>query len=388
MPYSLEPNSAPARIGIVGTGFIATGLLSVLSHSKRKPPTAVFSRRPASQLSGRAAELAVTNTDELIANCDLVVECSGDVHHAAPIVEAVMAAGLPVVTMATEFHVTIGSYFADKGMITEAEGDQPGCLGALHEEAVELGFDPLVYGNIKGFLNHYPTEEDMQFWSKKQGISIPQVTSFTDGTKIQMEQAFIGNGMKADILCRGLKGYSDLDLHEGGEQLARDAEAHGMPASDYLLNSKLPPGVFITGRNKEADPSVLRYLKLGEGPFYTLIRPYHLCHLEIPRSIRRALSGQAPLLNNSTEPTLMVCAVAKRDLKAGESITRAIGGFAVRGEAIRIKDAHNLAPIGLMDGSRILRNVEKGATISLSDVELPATRATEIWHELNAAVIG
>ncbi len=388
MPNSLDPNSKPARIGIVGTGFIATGLLSVLSHSTRLTPTAVLSRRPARELSESAAELAVNTTAELISKCDLVVECSGDVHHAAPIVEEVMAAGLPVVTMATEFHVTIGSYFADKGMITEAEGDQPGCLAALHEEAIEMGFDPLVYGNIKGFLNHYPTEEDMRFWSEKQGISIPQVTSFTDGTKIQMEQAFIGNGMKTDILCRGLKGYSELELHEGGAQLAREAEELGKPVSDYLLNGKLPPGVFITGRNKEADPSVLRYLKLGDGPFYTIIRPYHLCHLEIPRTIRRVLSGGPPLLNNSTEPTLMVCAVAKRDLKAGESIKRAIGGYAVRGEAIRIENARNLAPIGLMDGCRVLRDIEKGATISLSDVELPATRATEIWHELNAANIG
>ena len=40
-----------------------------------------------------------------------------------------------------------------------------------------MGFFPLVYGNIKGFLNYNPTMEDMKFWSKKNGISLNQVTS-------------------------------------------------------------------------------------------------------------------------------------------------------------------------------------------------------------------
>ncbi|QQL46389.1 NAD(P)-dependent oxidoreductase [Sulfuriroseicoccus oceanibius] len=343
-------------------------------------PAKVLSRRPKDQFSGRVADLHTDSINELVDNCDLIVECSGDVHHATPIVDAAMNAGLPVVTMATEFHVTVGSYFAGKGLITEAEGDQPGCLAALHEEAVEMGFSPLVYGNIKGFLNHQPTVEDMEFWSNKQGISVPQVTSFTDGTKIQMEQAFVANGLKTDILTRGLSGIEGMGLEEGGNYLAERAEHHGKPISDYVLNGKLPPGVFITGRNEEADPNVLRYLKLGDGPFYTLIRPYHLCHLEIPRTIRRVLDGGGVLLNNTTTPTINVCAIAKKDIAAGTDVANAIGGQFFRGEATRIADEPNAVPIGLMDGCRVIRNLEAGQTVTLDDIELRDTQATQIWQ--------
>ena len=97
--------------------------------------------------------------------------------------------------MNSEFHVTVGSYFVDKGLVTEAEGDQPGVLAQLHEEAISMGFKPLVYGNIKGFLNENPTADDMEYWGNKSGISLDMVTSFTDGTKVQIEQTLVANGL-------------------------------------------------------------------------------------------------------------------------------------------------------------------------------------------------
>ena len=114
-----------------------------------------------------------------------------------------MAASIPVVTMDAEVQVTTGSHFARKGLFTEAEGDQPGCLAALREEAVQMGFLPLVYGNIKGFLNHNPVPDEMAFWAKKQGISLDKVTAFTDGTKVQIEQGLVANGLGAGILRPG-----------------------------------------------------------------------------------------------------------------------------------------------------------------------------------------
>lgn len=69
--------------------------------------------------------------------------------------------------MDAELHVTTGSYLTRKpGLITEAEGDQPGCLAALKEEALAMGFQILAYGNIKGFLKLNPSRDDMQYWSR------------------------------------------------------------------------------------------------------------------------------------------------------------------------------------------------------------------------------
>ena len=49
-------------------------------------------------------------------------------------VTLLVRAGRPVVTMDSELQVTTGSYFVGQGYITEADGDQPGCLARLHEE--------------------------------------------------------------------------------------------------------------------------------------------------------------------------------------------------------------------------------------------------------------
>ncbi|MFM7182234.1 MAG: NAD(P)-dependent oxidoreductase [Verrucomicrobiales bacterium] len=379
LPLNLE---TPARIGVVGTGFIACGLLSILAGAPDMRPARVLSRRNPTELSGLALENYTDSVQELIDTSDLIVECSGDVHHGAEVIHAAMAAGKPVVTIGTEFHVTVGSWFVGKGMLTEAEGDQPGSLAALHEEVTNMGFRPLVYGNIKGFLNHHPTDEEMEYWSRQQGISIQQVRSFTDGTKVQMEQAFIGNGLGAGIITRGLLGPAGLSLKEGGELLASRAKTMGKPIADYLLNHHLPAGVFITAEHPHAGMEVLRYLKMGEGPYYTLLRPYHLCHLEAPRTIRRVLRGGPPLLDNSAYPTLGVCAVAKRKLEAGENVVRGHGGNKARGEAFALAEIPDAAPLGLLAGSKIRRRVQPGDVLTLDDVELPDTFATRIWHEL------
>jgi len=88
--------------------------------------------------------------------------------------------------MDSKLQITSGSWLAKKGLITEAEGGQPGSIAALYKEVLSMGFEPLVLGNINGFLNHNPTEEGMVYWESSQGISLEQVTSFTDGTKIQI----------------------------------------------------------------------------------------------------------------------------------------------------------------------------------------------------------
>jgi predicted homoserine dehydrogenase-like protein len=372
----------PARIGVVGTGFIACGLLSILAGAPDMRPARVLSRRNPTELSGLALENFTNSVQELIDSSDLIVECSGDVHHGAEVIHAAMLAGKPVVTIGTEFHVTVGSWFVGKGMLTEAEGDQPGSLAALHEEVTNMGFRPLVYGNIKGFLNHHPTDEEMEYWSRQQGISLQQVTSFTDGTKVQMEQAFIGNGLGAGIITQGLLGPSGMSLREGGEFLAARAKILGQPVSDYLLNHHLPAGVFITAEHPHAGAEVLRYLKMGEGPYYTLLRPYHLCHLEAPRTIRRVLRGGPPLLDNSTNPKLGVCAVAKRKLEPGETMVRGPGGNKVRGEAFVLDGIPDAAPLGLLAGARLRRRVQPGDVLLLDDVDLRDTFAARIWFDL------
>ncbi|MCK4580151.1 MAG: NAD(P)-dependent oxidoreductase, partial [Dehalococcoidia bacterium] len=233
-----------SRIGIVGTGFIAKGLVMALAERRDLAVSKVLTRTEVGQRTGFPRQELLTNSsDELIDNSDLVVECSGDVIHATNVVNQVMAASLPIVTMDSELQVTTGSYFARRGFITEAEGDQPGCLAALKEDVIQMGFRPLVYGNIKGFLNHCPTRDDMEFWAEKQNLSLDKVISFTDGTKVEIEQALVANGLGAGIAVPGLLGIASEDVKTGAEAMAGRAKGLGYPISDYILSPKSPPGV-------------------------------------------------------------------------------------------------------------------------------------------------
>ncbi|WP_373231296.1 NAD(P)-dependent oxidoreductase [Cohnella sp.] len=371
------------RIGVVGTGLIAKGLTLALENQPDLILTGILTRRDiATMTSHPSSELLTNSVDDLIDKADLIVVSTGDVIYGTDVIDLAIKANLPVVTMDAELQVTTGSYFARLGLITEAEGDQPGCLAALKENAEQMGFKPLVYGNIKGFLNLNPAQEDMEYWSKRNGTSPGMTTSFTDGTKVQIEQVLVANGLGAGIAREGLLGYESEDSHSGGVHLAEQAKELGMPISDYILAPKVPPGVFITAEHDGRQKDALRYYKMGEGPYYTLLVNYHLCHLEILKTIRRIINGGGVLLNNNTEPAFSAAAVAKRDLNAGEFVERGVGSFQVRGIAVEIARNLNHVPIGLLSDAVLLRPVKEGQTLTFDDVKLPDSLAVRAWKEI------
>lgn len=376
-------SSKKPRIGLVGTGFIASGFARLVhNHAPDLRINAVLTRRPIDQMGDfPLADRLTLSQQELIDKSDVIVECSGDVLHATDVIDEALRAGKPVVTMNSEFHVTTGSYFADKGLLTEAEGDQPGSIAALREEAIMMGFKPLVYGNMKGFLNHFPTPEEMAYWAGKQGISVAQTTSFTDGTKIQIEQALVANGFGATIACQGMQGPKATDVTKAAIDLARGAAERGQAISDYVL-APGNAGVFVVGTHDKSEWKALNYLKLGDGPYYVLVRPFHLCQYEIIKTLRRVLAGGGVLLNNSSNPTISIVGIAKTQLSPGTAIDRALGGFQVRGEAAKIQDVPNHVPMGLIQNAVVRRQIEPGQTITFDDVDLPDTLALKIARQL------
>lgn len=373
------------RIGVVGTGFIASGFCRIVQHhAAGLTLSRVLTRRDPAACSGFPFPDRLTRSlQQLLDESDLIVECSGDVLHATVVVDAAMRAGKPVVTMNSEFQVTTGSWFADKGLITEAEGDQPGSIAALQEEAVMMGFKPLVYGNMKGFLNLNPTAEEMTYWSGKQGISVEQTTSFTDGTKIQIEQALVANAFGATITRQGMEGLRNSNIQEGATELARRATGLRHAISDYVL-APGHAGVFVVGTHDETEWRALNYLKLGDGPYYVLTRPFHLCQYEIIKTVRRVLAGGGVLLNNTAKPSISVVAIAKCDIPQGTPIHRAIGGYLLRGEAARICDVPGHVPIGLIQNTTVARHIEAGEMLRFDDVDLPPSLALEIGQSLFA----
>lgn len=374
------------QIGLIGTGWTARHFLMSLDRQPGLVASRVLTRRPVDEVRDFPRPDLLTNSlGEVIDHADVIVECSGDPIHATDVVDAAFAAGLPVVTMNAEFHITAGSRFVGRGLLTEASGDQPGVLALLAREARAYGFEPLVYGNMKGFLNRNPSLDDMTFWGRRNGISLPMVTSFTDGTKIQVEQALVANGLGADIARQGLLGPTEDVIQAGADQLCREAERLGRPIADYILSPKLPHGVFVAGRHDDRQKDALRYLKLGEGPYYVVLRHNIYVFLEIANSIRELLDEGRILLDNGRRPVASVATVAKRTLEPGERIAAGIGSFAVRGEAVRIAEAPGHLPIGLLAEAVVRRRVPAGAMLAMDDVEMPDdSLAHRAWREIEA----
>ena len=292
---------------------------------------------------------------------------------------AVLDAGKPVVTSNSEFHVTIGSHYVKRGLLSESDGDQPGCLASLHEDAVAMGFAPLVCANMKAFLNLDPTPEDMDYWAKRQNYSLEMVTSFTDGTKLQIEQCLVANGLGMDIAKEGLIGLPTADLQAAATELGEIAERHGAPISDFILDRSLQHSVFIVARHDSGQADAFRNYKMGDGPYYVLVRQYCLVHLEVFKTIERVMREGRPLLNNSAQPTISVASVAKRELKPDDRIERGCGSFDLRGECVRISDRPDHLPICLASDVRIRRRVERGQVLCMDDVELLESEALSAW---------
>jgi predicted homoserine dehydrogenase-like protein len=384
---------------VIGTGFIGTGLFYSLERRPDLQFQVGLTRRDPRTVPAIDEERLTDSLQRLIDECDVIVECSGDTVYATPLVRQALKAGIPVVTMNSELQVTSGTYLQQFGYLTEAEGDQPGSIAALRRDVVAMGFSPIVYGNVKGFLNHTPTRPEMEKWAALQGISVEQVTSFTDGTKVHIEQVVVANGLGADLAPGGMVGGDTVHdgFREGAYALAEIAERAGIVLSDFLMASNTPspgrdrptPGVFIVATMPDARqrPS-LKYYKLGDGPYYFFERPFHLCHFELPKTIREVVDGDPPLLNNSAKPRYGVAALAKRDLVAGETIERGVGGFSVRGEGIAIVDDPNHVPISLLAGATLRRDIRAGETLRFDDIELPESEALEAWLGTLEASLG
>ncbi|MGZ8983197.1 MAG: hypothetical protein ACXW11_04505 [Methylotenera sp.] len=373
------------KVGIVGTGFIASGLAHLIINSKDFQISKVLTRRPIDSISDFPRESLTYSLAELIDTSDIVFECSGDVIHATEAVMAATNANKKVVTLNAEFHVTTGSYFAKKGAyVTDADGDQPGCLARLKTEIEGMGFEPSAYVNIKGFLNLNPDRKDMEFWSEQQGIRLEQVVSFTDGTKVQIEQAFVANGLGATIAPNGMFGASVESLNDL-DFLIRASEEAGLPISDFVLCKGAPPGVLIVAKNKEADRLgnyIVGPLRTKEKLGYILLRPYHLCHLEALNTLRRVVKGEPVLISNSANPRFTVAAVAKRKILRGANIMRGAGGFDVRGVAVQLHNNLDVVPICLLQNTKVIKDIEPGQIVHFDDVDLAETTALEIYRGL------
>ncbi|MDX1388710.1 MAG: NAD(P)-dependent oxidoreductase, partial [Acidobacteriota bacterium] len=143
-------------------------------------------------------------------------------------------------------------------------------------------------------------------------------------------------------------------------------------------------GVGVVARHPrpELHARALRFYKMGDGPNYFFFRPYHLVHLEVPRTIAEVCLDREPVAGFGSAPETEVIAVAKRDLHAGEALD-GIGGFTAYGLIDTAAGAAGYLPVCLTGFASLIRDVKMDQPIGLDAVRLDeaATPVAE-WKRL------
>ncbi|MDO5627450.1 MAG: SAF domain-containing protein [Mobilicoccus sp.] len=412
----------PVKVGIAGPGFMAKGLINHITNTTTGMDVAVVYARSTDKgvaalenagidrerivvvetadevdAASENGQVAVTSNHEAMTESSVVecvVDCTGSVEFGCHLALATLAGRKHLVLMNAEVDATVGpilaTKFADAGLVyTGCDGDQPGVQMNLIRFVRGLGLTPLVAGNIKGLQDPYRNPTTQEGFAKQWGQDPHMVTSFADGTKVSVEQALVANAAGLSVHQRGClqrdhRGHVDeLTTMYDVDELKKLGGA-----VDYVVGTKPGPGVYVLATHD--DPKQQHYLnlyKLGEGPLYSFYTPYHLCHFEVPTTVARAvLLGDATIAPLLQAPKVEVVTIAKKDLKAGETLD-ALGGYTYYGECEKapIAARENLIPVGLAEGCVLKRDIAKDEAISYDDVEVPTGRlADELRAEQDA----
>lgn len=404
----------PIRVALVGAGYMGRGIalqmvlvnkgMELVAVSNRTLSEAERAYRQAdvdidsiervettAQLEDAIAQGRYTITDDAMLLCqaegiDAVIEATGTIEFGAQVALTAIEHGKHVVLVNAELDATLGpilKVYADRAgvVISGMDGDQPGVIMNLYRFVESIGCKPVLAGNIKGLHDPYRTPETQKAYAAKYRQKPQMVTSFADGTKISMEMATVANATGLKAGKRGMYGPYCADIDDALTLFPMDQLLDG-GLVDYVVGAKPPGGVFVLGYNEHPlQRQYLNYYKMGEGPLYAFYTPYHLCHLEAPLTVARAVLFRDAALTPISGPVCDVVATAKHDLKAGDTLD-GLGGFSAYGllENSQVCQEENLLPMGLVEGTTLKRDIPKDQVITYLDVELPAGRlADRLW---------
>lgn len=406
----LEAKGKPIRLAMVGAGFMARGVAMNIVQSTPGIELVAISNRNIESAKRAYNEAGVENfaeantvsevedniassipvvTENALALCeadnvDVVLEVTGAIEFAAEVALKAIEYGKHIVLMNAEVDSTVGPLLkikADKAGVvyTNVDGDQPGVIVNLYRFVKGIGVKPVLCGNIKGLQDEYRNPTTQKSFAEKWGQNPYMVTSFADGTKISFEQAIVANATGMKVAKRGMHGptvESGTPIEKTIELFDYDELNSGPGIVDYVVGPVPNGGVFVLGTHD--NPKQQHYLnlyKVGAGPLYCFYNPYHLCHFEVATTIARAHIFNDAAVAPIGAPRVDVVATAKTDLKEGTTLD-GIGGYHTYGQAENTTTIlkEGLLPMGIAENCTLKKSVRKDATITYSDVYLPADR--------------
>ncbi len=393
----------PIRVGIVGCGQMGSGLAHTLNRIEGMEIRAIADIEPQRGIDvfaemGYGREQVVV-TDRLaeaqdalrggrrVVSADAVmlpqleaieanVEATGMPDIGALVAWTSISNRKPVIMLNVETDVTVGLLLDDLArrndtVYTVASGDEPGVLKMLWEQANLMGFEVVCLGKGKNNrINFEATEDSAREEALSKDMNPKILAAFQDGTKTMVELAAVAN-------ATGL--LPDVPGMHGPEVEIDDLVNRFIPREDGGIFSrrgcvdystgKVAPGVFAIVHTDE--PRIrkdMKFITKSDGPYYLHLRPYHLCDLETPQSV-----AEAVLLNERTiapqAPNAEVVCVAKRDLRAGQTV-EGIGGHDWYGTILTREDAlgRNAVCMGVAAGGTVRRDVKKGEIMTHDDL--------------------
>jgi predicted homoserine dehydrogenase-like protein len=408
---SRADQNKPIRVGIIGAGFMCQGLTNQITQSTPGMRVAAISNRRIERavdvfhysgfedvaIAGSQWELnlavegskpVVTEDAMLIARSDVIdvlVDVTGSVEFGARVALEAFKHGKDVVLMNAELDATIGPIlqtYADRHrvILTACEGDEPGIQMNLYRWVKGLGLTPRLLGNVKGLQDRYRNPTTQKGFAERWGQNPTMVTSFADGSKVSFEQAVVANATGFKVRSRGMsRGLEYVgDVLKIGEIYDLEELRRLGGAIDYVVGTPLTKVYCLA---EHPDPRQRHYLnlyKMGPGPLYCFFVPYHLCNLEVHTPLARTCLLRDPVSRSLAGPVVEVCAVAKRDLKAGEVLDD-YGMYMTYGEAANVEEmsGSRYLPQGLVEGCRLLQDVPRDSVITYNDVVLPAGRMAD-----------
>lgn len=259
----------------------------------------------------------------------------------------------------------------NKVVCTSCDGDQYGVLKHLIDDMHLWGFDLVMAGNIKGFLDRYANPTTIIPEADKRNLDYRMCVAYTDGTKLNIEMAIIANAYGLSTKIPGMYGPGARNVQEVFHLYDFDTLwADRKPFVDYILGAEPGGGVFTVGYCDDPyQKEMLRYYKMGDGPYYLFYRPYHLCHIEAMGTVLKVLNEKCCYLQPVYGFRTNVYAYAKIDLLQGDCLD-GIGGYKCYGKIENCDENMTFSglPICLSEGLRLRHAVAKDEKIIFDDV--------------------
>lgn len=399
-----QKDSNPVRVALIGAGQMGTEIVSTMGqmvgmdvdvvvdlsqeraangfqYSKKKRNVVSTDDIDKAEAALKADKLVATTNYRIatqLPQIEVVIDATGSTEMGAVVSLDCFDHKKHIIMMNVECDVTVGPLLrqmADNAGVvyTLAAGDEPAAIIELYRFAHALGFTVVAAGKGKNNpLDIYATPDTVAEKARARQMNPNMLCEFEDGSKTAVEMAAVSNatGLVPDV--RGMHGAKSSvnTLKEVFCPKTHGGVLNSSGVVDFAIG--VHPGVFLifTTDNPRLKEALIQR-DMGNGPYYQLFRPYHLCGIEVPLTVAQAVFYRESSGHPLNRLTSECIAVTKRDLKAGETLD-GIGGSCYRGsiELAAVAREEDFLPLGLAKGCVLKASVKKDTVLRHADVEI------------------